>query len=548
MAEISANAGDSPHPTRPPSSSSIPATASSAATPPWAGGSTGSFSANYGRSYEQIIAESSQHILIQFKLHKIINPETPNEKPDSLKPSDFGEYLFDVLKINPEACLEIDMSTGRYDTKELLVKAGTPIDDIVLSPPKHFKQHKISAQVVRTFATKVVFRNVPISVPNEEILHLCSQYGKPKDGIVHREVFHFGAKRSIPSSTRWVEMMMEPGKSFMNYYWLAGPQPGDVARRITVLHSGQTRQCSWCLRCRPTSSSATPSPGHCPGGGDGKICEDMDTPRAKLSDYIAALKEEGYISLKDLHLAEKAARCAAFPSLGAPSVSARQVSDNVVPEHGHTADEEEVVVSDQKAVPYDVPVSVSEVPVSTSEVPVSASVVPVISVTPAITAPPITSPPPAFKPPPPKSTTPKKVNSKQGLSKKDKRQKTQLEKPLIQFISEGIEVSDDAIKKYAEWAIQSGYVEQRKGHEGEFFPIMSACNDEAGKCKDKHTKVGLLEGRIHTQIQVLAKCRGTSQGAEKEGRARTFSETGFEEQKDIESALKSLRTDSPPKS
>ena len=519
MVETTANAVGSPHPTRPPSSSFTPATVSSAATPPWAGGSTGSSGANYGRSYDQIIAESSQHVLIQFKLHKIINPETPNEKPDSLKPSDFGEYLFDILKINPDACLEIDMSTGRYDTKELLVKAGTPIDDIVLSPPKHFKQHKISAQVVRTFATKVIFRNVPISVPNEEILHLCSQYGKPKDSVVHREVFHFGAKRSIPSSTRWVEMTMEPGKSFRNYYWLAGPQPGDVARRITVLHSGQTRQCSWCLRCRPTSSSTTSSPGHCPGGGDGKICEDMDTPRAKLSDYTTSLKEEGYMSLKDLHLAEKAARYDAFPSLGAPTTIARQSSDLVLPGHNN---DEDVIIADQKVD------SVSEVPL--------------IEITPASPEPHITSPPPILKSPP-KPSPPKKVNSKQRLSKKDKKAKTQLEKPLIQFISEGTTVDDAILKEYAEWAIRTGYIEQRKGHEGEYFPIMSACNDEAGGCKDKQKKVKMLEESLHSQIQVLAKYRGT----EKEVKTRTFSQTGFEEEKDVESALKSKRTDSPPK-
>ena len=396
-----------------------------------------------------------------------------------------------------------------------------PSVQCVRTPPQLFKKHKISAQVVRTFATRVTFRNVPISVPNEEILHLCSQYGKPKDGIVHREVLHFGAKRSIPSSTRWVEMTLEPGRSFRNYYWLAGPQPGDVARRITVLHSGQTRQCSWCLRCRPTSSSITASPGHCPGGGDGKICEDMNTPRAKLSDYIATLRDEGYMTLKDLHHAEKAARHAAFPSFG--TVIARQVSDLVLREHGQN-DDKVVIDGDQNVV----------------------SEVPAIDVTPAPTVPPI-SPPPVFKPPPPKPSPPKKVNSKQGLSKKDKKLKLALEKPLLKFISDGTNVDDEALKKYAEWAIGSNFVEERKGHEGEFFPIMTACHEEAGGCKNKQIKVKMLEGRLHEQVQVLAKRRrGLSQGSDKGERARTFSQTDFEEQNG-ESLLKSKRIDSPPK-
>ena len=420
MAETPANGGGPPHPPRPPSVASFSSsTASFAATTPWAVGSTGS-SAIYGRSYEQIISESSQNILIQFKLHKIINPEKPNEKPESLKPSHFGEYLFDVLKIDPEACLEIDMSTGRYDTKELLVKAGTPIDNIISSQPQQFKQHEITAKVVRTFATKVIFRNVPITVPNEEILHLCSQYGKPKDGIVHREVIHFGAKRSIPSSTRWVEIALEPGKSFRNYYWLAGPQPGDVVRRITVLHPGQNRQCSWCLKCRQTSSS-TLSSGHCPAGGDGKICEDMKTPRAKLAQYIASLREEGYMSLKDQHLAEKAARYAAFPSLGGTADISRQKFFNSIIQVGENENEnDEESIVDQNANPD----------------------MPVIEVTPSTPVPSTMSPespptPPPPSPPEPHSSSesnpsPKKVNPKQGLSKTDKRQQKQLEKPCCQ--------------------------------------------------------------------------------------------------------------------
>ena len=118
-----------------------------------------------------------------------------------------------------------------------------------------------------------------------------------------------------------------------------------------------------------------------------------------------------------------------------------------------------------------------------------------------------------------------------------------IEKPLLQFISEGTTVDDAILKEYAEWAIRTGYIEQRKGHEGEYFPIMSACNDEAGGCKDKQKKVKMLEESLHSQIQVLAKYRGT----EKEVKTRTFSQTGFEEGKDVESALKSKRTDSPPK-
>ena len=50
----------------------------------WAGGHTGAGNPILRRSYQQIIDDcnsTSAHILIQIKLHKIINPSTPDRKP-----------------------------------------------------------------------------------------------------------------------------------------------------------------------------------------------------------------------------------------------------------------------------------------------------------------------------------------------------------------------------------------------------------------------------------------------------------------------------------
>ena len=186
----------------------------------------------------------------------------------------------------------------------MLVKAGAKLDKALTTEPLVFKQHKVNISVVTKVATKVTFKNVPISVPDEEILHLCSQYGEVKDDRVRREVIHFGGakKLKITGSTRWVEMTLKPGKAFRNFYWLAGPQPGDIARRITVLHAGQPKQCSWCLKYPHPSSSPSPTADYCTRGGNGKLCEDAEIPRSKLSDYTATLKAEGYMSLKDLYL------------------------------------------------------------------------------------------------------------------------------------------------------------------------------------------------------------------------------------------------------
>ena len=100
--------------------------------------------------------------------------------------------------------------------------------------------------------------------------------------------------------TRWVEMELQPGVSMNNFYWLEGPLQGDNGSRVTVLHSGQDQQCSFCLKT---------GRGGCRAQGNGKACEMLNTPRAKMTDYMADLKRKvGYESLKSQYLRQ-------FPSL-----------------------------------------------------------------------------------------------------------------------------------------------------------------------------------------------------------------------------------------
>ena len=323
-----------PHQTRPPSQSfqNPPTYASTctAATPPWAGGSPSTGNPHIKRSYSQIIAEANATIrsstLIQFKLSKIADSD--GKKPPNLSFSEFGEFLFDVLKIDPDSCLEIDLSTGRYDTRELLVKESADTNVITTAnAPFVFKGHEILATVMSNQVTRVTFKHVPLSVPDEEIIHLCCHYGKLVDGVVHRDTVTIGGanRHTITSSTRWVEVELSPGKTLHNFYWLGGPLPGDVGRRVTVLHPNQPRQCSWCFKYPPSSSSATLTSSHCRGGGDGKTCQTRKTPRAKMSAYIESLKGEGYVSMRDQYLAPQAA----FPSLQGGKSGLLEVLDKV---------------------------------------------------------------------------------------------------------------------------------------------------------------------------------------------------------------------------
>ena len=84
-------------------------------------------------------------------------------------------------------------------------------------------------------------------------------------------------------------MNLKNGLCFKNFYWMEGPMPNDSGRRITVLHAGQAQQCSHCFK---TSSTG------CKGAGNGKVCSQSGTPRAKMSSYLQALKvETGYETL-----------------------------------------------------------------------------------------------------------------------------------------------------------------------------------------------------------------------------------------------------------
>ena len=150
----------------------------------------------------------------------------------------------------------------------------------------------------------VTFKNVPLNVPDEEILNLCAAYGKPADNIVHYDTLNNIKGKNLPGSTRFVDMELDQGVTFENFYWMEGSMQGDVGKRIVVLHGGQATQCSHCL-CRAGVG--------CPAMGVGRACHALGTERGKMNEYMRYLKDKvGYVSMKIKH-AEKQAHM--FPSM-----------------------------------------------------------------------------------------------------------------------------------------------------------------------------------------------------------------------------------------
>ena len=97
-------------------------------------------------------------------------------------------FLFDELQIKPEDCLRFNYTLGRYDSREVMFKPGVNLSPFIGS--FEFKGHEITTRKQRNNVTKVTFKNVPLNIPNEELLHLCETYGKPVDHVVHYELLH----------------------------------------------------------------------------------------------------------------------------------------------------------------------------------------------------------------------------------------------------------------------------------------------------------------------------------------------------------------------
>ena len=269
------------------------------ATSAWAGGR--SSEVKKMRNFEEIIADATANRnILEINLKKNISTEEPNRKQANLTYDQLGELIFDILKISEEDCIRLNFTTSRYDTREVLLKPDIDINPFITTI-SDFYGHSVTTRKQSSNIIRVSFRNVPINMPDEEIIHLCNSYRKPIDNNVQYDKMSNAKCQGFQGSTRFVGMEMSPGKVFNNYYWMEGPLPGDQGCRITVLHSGQERQCGHCLKTGIEG---------CPGQGQGKVCKELGTKMTRMVDYMSSIKSKtGYESLKATYIRR-------FPSLG----------------------------------------------------------------------------------------------------------------------------------------------------------------------------------------------------------------------------------------
>ena len=264
------------------------------------------------RTFSQIIEqEKLNRNILEIHLRKT------EAKPRNLTFDDIGEFLFDILKINHDDCLGFDYTTGRYDSRQIKLKPSIDTTPYITLNPIIFMDHEITVKKQLSNVTKVLFKNVPLNVPDEEILNLCFCYGTVMNNTVQYEKLYNDRNKGMIGSNRYVEMVLYSGAALENFYWLEGPLPGDAGRRVTVLHNGQVQQCSNCLMKAYQG---------CNAAGNGKLCFEMKTPRTKMSIYMESLRHKvGYISLKMKHNEYQARN---FPSLQGSSKPSYNMEEN----------------------------------------------------------------------------------------------------------------------------------------------------------------------------------------------------------------------------
>ena len=231
-----------------------------------------------------------------------INLQEMNGRGNStpLSETDIAVIFFDMLHIRPEDATRIATRTSSFLTREIELKPGVNATNH-LHGGEHFtykREWRIHATTQCVRYTRVTFRDVPLNVEDEEIVHLCSFFGEVRKKTVMKE--EAGAvTRGVRKSTRYVDMRFKYGAYLNNFYWMEGPLEGDKPARIKVSHPQQPQQCSHCLQ----QPRMTPTGQGCTEGAYGAACKDAGGRRADIEEYSQHLyMRHGYISLKRAHL------------------------------------------------------------------------------------------------------------------------------------------------------------------------------------------------------------------------------------------------------
>ena len=233
------------------------------------------------RRYERIIeaSKNDNNNVLNVKLEK----QRSKEIIPFLTQADIESILFEELKIDIDAVEEVDVSS-RYNHKEIVFKK----DHDVLKyrrPPFMYKGHLVTvgSNSSSRNLTKITFRNVPRSVPDEELINFCFSFGQPEETrTVYYGKYLSGNFKGLYNGTRWLTMELKR-RVPINFIWLEGPEDIESTRITVTLEAGGETQCGHCLRTGVEG---------CPGLGKAKVCRAKMVKRAEIGEYMKGLYEK----------------------------------------------------------------------------------------------------------------------------------------------------------------------------------------------------------------------------------------------------------------
>ena len=211
----------------------------------------------------------------------------------------WSKLIFGTFKLPLTEVEGIDFHAGGINAVELKFKEKFDTSHLINSTA-NYEGRSFTLSKQEMGSTKVTFKNVPFSVPDEELLHLVKSYGGKMETkqVEHEKVavkLPDGEIKHFESTTRSIHATFPPNRRLRTFYWLQGPLAKDPMRRVVIEHTGQVgKQCSHCLK-----SSADPID-PCLFNGKSAACKQHNLDgKCSLSRYFIMLRDQdGYSSLK----------------------------------------------------------------------------------------------------------------------------------------------------------------------------------------------------------------------------------------------------------
>ena len=136
----------------------------------------GGMSENVRMYADIVMKEKKDRAMIEIKFVKKQNDEDKGRTYRNIEIETVSDYIFSHLKVDPKEIQEIDLNTGRQDTKQILFKKGVDIEKYLNEFPDTYLDFYVTVSKMTQNEKKVTFKNVPMYVHDAEIKNLCAVY------------------------------------------------------------------------------------------------------------------------------------------------------------------------------------------------------------------------------------------------------------------------------------------------------------------------------------------------------------------------------------